>query len=94
MNDNIQCPICKRDVPNEYQEKHHLVPKCRKGKETITLCCNCGDMLHKIFTNKELEKEYNSLDKILSKREVKNWIKWVSKKNHSFSVCMKSKKKR
>lgn len=94
MSELIQCPICKRDVPDEYQEKHHLTPKRKKGKETVLVCCNCGDMLHQLFTNKELAKKYNNIEKIVANAEVQKWIEWVSKKPNSFSVCMKTKKKR
>jgi C4-type Zn-finger protein len=60
------CPVCRREVPLEFQEKHHLVPKSKKGKETIILCRSCGDQLHKLFTNKQLEKTYKTIEAILS----------------------------
>jgi len=92
--ENIICPVCKRNIPPCYQEKHHLIPKQKKGKETINLCCNCGDMLHKLFTNKELIKKYNTLEKILANSEVQNWIKWICKKPNDFSICMATKKRK
>ena len=88
------CPICKRLAPKAFQEEHHLVPKSKKGKETVTVCVNCGDMIHKIFTNQELKLEYNSVKKILSHPDTKKWIEWISKKPADFSVCMKRLKKR
>ena len=96
MNDkpNIDCPICGRDTPSKYQEKHHLIPKSKKGKITIRLCKSCGDMLHKIFSLKELAKEYNTLEAILSHPDVQKWIKWVRKKPYDFSICMARKKKK
>ena len=92
--DDFYCPICKRLTPVEFIEKHHLVPKSRKGKETEKVCVSCGDMVHKIFTIKEMEKKYNSIELILSHPEIQNWISWISKKPDDFSVGMKEKKGR
>ena len=89
-----ECMICKRITPLEYQEKHHLIPKCRKGKEKIMVCKVCGDQLHQIFTIKELEHQYNSICNILLNKKIQNWIKWINKKPISSHVCMKHKKKK
>ena len=91
---NIICPICTRDTPEPYQEKHHLIPRCRKGKETILVCKNCGDILHQLFTPKQMEKMYNNLGAILSNSDVQTWIAWVRKKPDDFSICMATKKRK
>ena len=93
MKDEIECSICKRMTPPEYQEKHHLIPKSKKGKETIDVCCHCGDQVHKLFTNKELEKDYNTLETLLKHQDMQKWIKWVEKKP-SFTFSMKTKKQK
>lgn len=87
----FNCKICGRETPEKYLEKHHLVPKT--GKETILVCINCGDILHKLFDNSYLTYQLNSIEKILQHEEVKKWIAWIRKKK-DFSVCMKEKKKR
>jgi len=92
--EKFYCPICERLTPTNYIEKHHLVPKSKKGKETEQVCINCGDMVHKLFTNKELEKEYNSIEKIKAHPEIQKWIRWIRRKPNDFSICMKSKKNR
>ena len=96
MTDNsyITCPICHRLTLRQHQEKHHLVPKVKGGKETLLLCKCCGDMLHKLFTIKELEKKYNTLESIQGNADVKKWASWISKKPNDFSVCMATKKRR
>jgi len=88
-----ECPICRREVPEAYLEKHHLVPRAKQGKDTVFLCCDCGDQLHKLFTNKELEKELNELAKLLANEKVRKWVKWI-RKQKSFGFCMKSKKRK
>lgn len=39
----MKCIFCNRETPEQYLEKHHLTPKCKKGKDTIAVCCDCGD---------------------------------------------------
>jgi len=88
-----QCPICLRTPPTEkHIEKHHLKPKCRKGKDTILLCIDCGDQIHQLFTNKELEKKFDTLEKLLVEPKIQKWALWVKRKN--FGICMKTKKRR
>lgn len=89
-----KCPICERDTPQEYVEKHHTVPKSKKGKETEQVCCNCGDMIHQLIPLNELKKKYNTIALLKSHSGIQQWIKWISKKPNDFSVCMKLKKRR
>jgi hypothetical protein len=90
----FQCPICKRDTPEEFREKHHLTPRAKKGKETVLVCCDCGDMLHQLFSVKELAKQYNTVEKILTSEKIQNWIEWISKRPDRFGFCMATKKRR
>lgn len=77
----------------QYSEKHHLTPKSKGGKNTVIVCIDCGDQIHNIFDNKELKKEYNTVDKLVSHPDIKKWVKWIQKKN-IFGVCMRAKKKK
>jgi hypothetical protein len=85
------CSICSRETPAQYMEKHHIVPASKKGKETMSVCVPCGDQLHQLFSNKEMESQYNTLEKILDNEKIQGWIKFVRKRN-DFHVCMKRKK--
>jgi len=73
-------------------EKHHAKPKCRGGKEIIVMCRDCGDILHKLLTNKELDKSYCTVESLLSNEKVKKWRDWAW--NKRFGICMKTKKRR
>jgi hypothetical protein len=90
----ITCPICQRETPSEAQEKHHLIPKSKKGKEVVLVCCDCGDMVHKIFTNKQLALTFNSIDNIILNEKIIKWVKWIQKKPVTFGINMKNKKRR
>ena len=91
--DNRACAICTRPTPPEYQERHHLVPKSKKGRVTIRVCRNCGNQLHKLFSNKEMARLYNTLEAILADERVQKWVEWVRKKK-DFRVTSANKKKR
>lgn len=92
--EKIRCKICGRLTPLEYVERHHLVPKSRKGKDTIIVCRSCGSQVHKLFSNKKLAKLYNNLDAILADERIQKWIKWIRNKPNDFGVCMATKKRR
>lgn len=88
------CPLCDRVVPDShYIEKHHLVPRSRKGKETILVCVDCGNQVHELFTNKELELNYDTVEKIRSDPRWQKWRGWIGRKNQ-YGLCMKRKKKK
>lgn len=86
------CSICGRTTPEGHQEKHHLVPKAKHGDDTTVVCCDCGDQIHQIFTNKELAKSYNTLDKIRSDERIHKWVKWIRNRKEFGTVCMRRKK--
>lgn len=72
-------------------EKHHLIPKSKGGKETIPVCIDCGNQLHKLFTLKQMKDKYHTVDILLSDERVQTWIKWIIKKTN-YSITMKGKR--
>jgi len=93
MKENFICPVCNRETPEIYQEHHHLIPKAKKGKETILVCVDCGDMIHQLIPLSELKNEYNTLEKLITFEPLIKWGKWANKKK-SFKINMKSKKRK
>jgi len=89
----IVCPICSRLVPEEHQEKHHLIPKCKKGKETIIICSDCAKYVHQVFTISELKNNLNTIELIINNSKMLTWIKWIKNKN-KFGFIMARKKKK
>jgi hypothetical protein len=69
---------------------HHLIPRARHNKKvrrdhgeernkTADTCRPCHDQLHKLFTEKELERQYNTIEKLKAHPDVQNWIAWRRK---------------
>jgi len=73
--------LCNRDV--DHYSSHHLVPKSRskKSRKLIILCKPCHGMIHRIFTNRELEADYYDLPRIKKHPEVKKFLGWVRKQD-------------
>ena len=90
----MKCNICHRETPDQYIQEHHLIPKSKRGKETVPLCKPCHNQLHKMFTNNELRDQLYTIDLLLENEKVKNWTRWIKKRKDTFKVCMKTKKKR
>ena len=60
---------CGRTLPSaEFGERHQLVPRSKKGRETILVCVACGDHIHQLFTTKELERTFNSFEALRGER--------------------------
>lgn len=92
------CPICDRDMwEGPYIDKHHMVPKEKGGRYTEYLHKVCHRKIHSVFSNKELEKEYNTPEKIIAHPEIAKFIIFVKKKSPDYydrNVQHKRKKKK
>ncbi len=73
------CPLCDR--PNLRPSDHHLIPRSRGGSSTETICRDCHNAIHAQFSNKELEKEYNSVDALLANERFARTVKFISKQD-------------
>src|SRR5688572_9481968 len=75
------CTLCERTVPADLITLHHLMPKQRGGAhgDRTPLCKPCHKQLHALFTNKELEKQYASLDSLKGAAELQPFLKWIRK---------------
>jgi hypothetical protein len=59
---NIKGKVCVMCFANTATSRHHLIPKSVWNGEkikTIPVCKRCHLLIHKIFTNGRLKREYN-----------------------------------
>lgn len=73
------CPLCGR--PNLQPSDHHLVPACRGGKATLTICQGCHQAIHAQFSNKQLEKEYATVDALLANERFAKTVAFIRKQD-------------
>jgi len=93
---NLLCKICDRTLGDINISKHHLIPKSKGGKksETILIHNICHQKIHSVFTEKELQKDYYTVESLRKNEEIIKFIKWVSKKDISFYQSNKRLKRK
>lgn len=80
---NDICALCGRELAMPYDE-HHVVPKSRGGMETVLLHRICHSKIHSVFHNRELQQEYNTIDKLREHPDIKKFINWLKRKPPGF----------
>ena len=79
------CPLCNRPmIEGPSVDLHHLIPKSRKGRETVLIHLICHRKIHSVFTEKELATKYNTIEKLQTHEEIQNFITWVKNKHPEF----------
>lgn len=85
------CRLCERDELR--LTKHHVVPRARHNKKvkrelgadrnkTELICRPCHSQLHHLFTEKQLEREFFTIELLLAHPDVQKWLEWIKKRPH------------
>lgn len=77
------CALCGRPLGKTTQ-KHHLVPKSQGGTETIPLHAICHRKIHALFNEKELARDFCTIEALLANEEIQKFVKWVVGKHPDF----------
>jgi len=89
------CPLCGRPlVPGRSVDKHHLIPKSYKGKESDDVHMVCHRKIHSALTEYELFHEWNTWKKLRGHPDIVTFIKWLSKKDPEYVDTHKDTKHR
>jgi 5-methylcytosine-specific restriction enzyme A len=94
LNQFATCPICRHRYARVELTKHHLVPKSRQGRETVLLCRNCHRQIHALYTEKELERAFGTLDSLLAAERLQAWIAWARKRKPSGRVRTRTSRRK
>jgi hypothetical protein len=106
MKGDVQCELCEREV-NEVT-KHHLIPRTRHAnkrnkkqfdrkevKERIAwLCRPCHKQIHAVFTEKQLERDFNTLPSIKAHPEIGKFVDWLKDKPAGLRVVARGAKRK
>jgi ribosomal protein L34E len=98
--ENDRCELCGRPVDG--LTRHHLVPRTRHsnrrnkrdfGRADVThriawLCRPCHDHVHAVFTEKTLEREYNTLERLREAPAIARFVQWIADKPPDFRPPM------
>ena len=74
------CAFCQRKVPTR---GHHVVPRCRGGRDTAPTCHSCEDFIHKTWTHNELRDTFNTVEKIQADPRFQKFLRWLYKQQES-----------
>jgi hypothetical protein len=66
--------------------RHHLVPRSRKGREALALHRICHAAVHAALSEKELERRYNTVESLRLHPQLSRFIAWVRRKPPEFWV--------
>ncbi|MFO1512396.1 MAG: hypothetical protein U1F83_05700 [Verrucomicrobiota bacterium] len=107
MNQNRQCELCGREGGE--MTRHHLVPRTRHSNKRnrrdfdrvdvrsriAWLCRPCHNHVHALFTEKVLERRFNTVESLAAHPEVARFVIWIRKKPAGFRpASMPSARKR
>ena len=101
-----ECELCERIVGEV--TKHHLIPRTRhsnkKNKKEFDrtevrtrlalFCRPCHKQVHAVLTEKQLERDYNTLDFLKEHEEIAKFIAWIKTKPAGTQVTVRTNKKK
>jgi len=89
-----QCALCGRSMPDGSWNEHHLVPATFKGTEKIALHKVCHDTLHRTLSEREMQKYYHTIDRLLENEDIQKFVSWIKKKPNDYYSKTKETKER
>jgi len=85
------CSLCKFFC--EKYTKHHLIPKTVHSNKwfkkrynrvelnrKIPVCKDCHSSIHELIEEKELGRDFNTLEKLLSNEKIIRYLEWKNRR--------------
>lgn len=81
------CPLCGREIPQHLESRHHLTPRSKGGKHgpVVVLHKTCHSKIHSVLREKELARNYDSIEKLLQHEEIARFVKWIKTRPIDFA---------
>ena len=83
----VICPLCRRPIPaHAKQSLHHLTPKLKGGKggPVVRLHQICHNEIHATLSERELARDYATIEALRSHPRLAKFIEWVGKRPPEF----------
>ncbi|MEM7585440.1 MAG: HNH endonuclease [Acidobacteriota bacterium] len=77
------CPLCDRPLGSR-RERHHLVPRLKGGKETVTLHPICHRKIHSLFTEAQLARHFSTIAALRQHPDILAFTRWLRRKPPDF----------
>jgi len=78
-----KCALCERPLGDRWN-KHHLIPRTFKGKQTVNLHLICHHKIHSVFRERELLNHYHTIERLQAHEEIARFLKWIAKKEPNY----------
>ncbi len=91
-----ECPLCRRECPEQLMERHHLETR-RESDETEEICRECHKTIHGLFSNTMLRDPKLNLDSIeglLNNERFYKAVKFIRKLEPGERMQMRDSKKK
>ncbi|WP_237452922.1 HNH endonuclease [Qipengyuania vulgaris] len=79
----LTCWLCGRPLGPRVQW-HHLVPKSKKGRETVPVHPICHKTIHHTFSNAELARFGEDHRAISRNADIAKFLRWIADKPAEF----------
>ena len=78
---NGRCSLCEREVLAGMITLHHLRPREKGGRaeHRTPLCRPCHKQLHAVFSNKDLARSLDSIEKLRAEPQLEPFLRWIRK---------------
>ncbi len=87
-----QCELCGRPMLPGGANQHHLIPKSFGGRETVLLHRICHDKIHATLSEKDLARDYASIEALLRHPEIRRFVAWVRRRPPGFGGSNRARK--
>ena len=97
-----RCVICERQ---EHLTRHHLIPRTRHHNkrnkrdfaratvhQVVGVCPSCHSQIHQLLSEKELEREYNTVERLRAHPELARFARWIKNRPSGFRASTRSAK--
>ena len=92
------CAICGRE---ETLTRHHLIPRTRHSnkrnkrdferavvRQVVGICRSCHSQIHALLSEKQLEREFNTIAKLKAHPGVARFAEWIATKPRGFRAAV------
>ncbi|TDN37211.1 HNH endonuclease [Hymenobacter sp. UV11] len=71
--------MCQRAV--QHTTRHHLVPREEGGRygAIVELCQPCHSSVHRFLSNRELARQYPTVEALRAAEALQGYLGWISK---------------
>lgn len=78
------CVFCGRLVPTR---GHHVIPRCKGGRQIVPTCRSCEDFIHGTWSHNELRDTFNTVERILADARFQRFLRWLRKQQEDAEVA-------